>query len=36
MASNEQRSTVRLGETELDVVRGGSGAPVLVLHDELG
>jgi len=35
MASSE-RTTVRMGQAELDVVRGGSGAPLLVLHDELG
>jgi pimeloyl-ACP methyl ester carboxylesterase len=30
------QTTVRVGEDELIVIRGGQGNPVLVLHDELG
>jgi pimeloyl-ACP methyl ester carboxylesterase len=31
-----QRETVKVGGTELSIVRGGTGRPLLVLHDELG
>jgi pimeloyl-ACP methyl ester carboxylesterase len=36
MAGGWDRSTVGVGDTNVAVVRGGSGAPLLVLHDELG
>src|SRR5690242_155274 len=31
-----QEETVRIDETDLVVVKGGSGRPLLILHDELG
>jgi pimeloyl-ACP methyl ester carboxylesterase len=31
-----QRDVVRVGELELQIVRGGQGNPLLVLHEELG
>jgi len=39
MAQNAQEwreETLRVGQTDLLVVKGGSGKPLLVLHDELG
>src|SRR5271154_2806166 len=38
MASSQQwdEHTIRVAGTELVVIKGGSGRPVLVLHDELG
>src|SRR5438132_613064 len=31
-----REETVRVDETDLIVIRGGTGKPLLVLHDELG
>ncbi|HVN91341.1 MAG TPA: alpha/beta hydrolase [Candidatus Binataceae bacterium] len=37
MASQDQKQeTVRIAGTDLALIKGGSGAPLLVLHDELG
>jgi hypothetical protein len=34
--ANWTEETVKVGGTELVLVRGGSGRPLLMLHDELG
>jgi pimeloyl-ACP methyl ester carboxylesterase len=36
MAGNTKEQTVRIAGTELKVIQGGSGKPLLVLHEELG
>lgn len=36
MAEQWREETIRVGETNLVVVKGGTGKPLLVLHEELG
>jgi pimeloyl-ACP methyl ester carboxylesterase len=36
MTRTWQHSTLRVGRSDVEVVRGGTGSPLLILHDELG
>ena len=36
MVNNSQEETVRVAGTDLTMVKGGTGTPLLVLHEELG